>query len=75
MSFDEATGQLDVVGHESTKGNTPRNFALDPSGQFLLAANQQSNSIFVFKRDKASGLLTSTGQRIEVPSPVCLKFA
>ncbi len=73
--FDATAGKLDVVGHESTKGKTPRNFTLDPSGNFLLAANQNSNTIFVFKRNAETGLLASTGQRVEVPSPVCLKFA
>ena len=75
MSFDESTEQLAVVGHESTRGDTPRNFTLDPAGDFLLVANQQSDSIFVFNIDKNTGLLESTGQRVEVPSPVCLKFA
>ncbi len=74
-AFDLETGKLDVAGHTSTRGKTPRNFTLDPAGNFLLAANQQSNSIFTFQIDKATGLLESTGQRIEVPSPVCLKFA
>ena len=75
MSFDESAEQLVVVGHESTRGDTPRNFTLDPAGNYLLVANQQSDSIFVFSIDKDTGLLKSTGQRIEVPSPVCLKFA
>lgn len=74
-SFDETSGELEVVGHESTRGKTPRNFTLDPAGNFLLVANQNSNSIFVFKVNKQTGLLSSTGQRVEVPSPVCLKFA
>ncbi len=75
VAFDAATGKLEAVGHESTKGKTPRNFTLDPSGKYLLAANQNSNTIFVFKRNEETGLLASTGQRVEVPSPVCLKFA
>src|SRR5690606_29008483 len=31
------SGSLSVVGHVSTEGKTPRNIALDPSGQWLLA--------------------------------------
>lgn len=73
-AFDATSGTLNVVGHESTKGKTPRNFTLDPSGNYLLAANQRSNTIFVFKRDAATGLLAATGQRVDIPSPVCLKF-
>ena len=67
-------GGLATVGHESTRGMTPRNFAIDPSGAFLLVANQKSDNIVVFRRDQNTGRLNSTGQLAQVPSPVCLKF-
>ena len=67
-------GKLTYAGRQSTLINTPRNFAIDPTGNFLLAANQNSNDVVIFKRDKTSGLLTPTGKRIEVDKPVCLKF-
>jgi 6-phosphogluconolactonase len=72
-SIDNA-GKLSLVGHQSVLGKTPRNFAIDPSGNFLLAANQDSNDIVIFKRDISTGLLTPTGKKIEVDKPVCLKF-
>lgn len=74
FSIDESSGHLSTVGFQPTLGNTPRNFSMDPSGNFLLVANQQSNNIIVFKRDKETGLLKETGISVEVPSPVCLKF-
>jgi len=40
-----------------------------------LAANQDSDSIVIFKRNKDTGLLSDTGERIKVGSPVCLKFS
>jgi 6-phosphogluconolactonase len=58
----------------STDGDWPRNFTVDPTGRWLLVANQKSNSIVVFGRDEKSGALTPTPQRIAVPSPVCLRF-
>jgi 6-phosphogluconolactonase len=58
----------------STGGKTPRNFAIDPSGSFLLAANQNSDSIATFSIDRSSGRLTKTGRSLETPQPVCLKF-
>jgi 6-phosphogluconolactonase len=67
-------GDLAAVGHEPTRGLTPRNFAIDPTGKFVLVANQKSDNIVVFSRDKRTGRLTATGQQAEVPSPVCLKF-
>jgi 6-phosphogluconolactonase len=67
-------GALTLAQHVSTAGDWPRNFSLDPGGRWLLVANQRSNSIIVFARDDRSGQLTPTGQRLELPSPVCLRF-
>ncbi len=47
---------------------------IDPTGKFLLVANQKTNNIVVFKRDPVTGKLQQTLQQIEVPSPVCLKM-
>ncbi|HEU5317153.1 MAG TPA: beta-propeller fold lactonase family protein, partial [Chloroflexota bacterium] len=47
----------------------------DPSGAFLYAANQSSNTIVPFRVDPASGHLTPTGHTTEVPAPVCVLFA
>jgi 6-phosphogluconolactonase len=69
-----ATGALALVQTVSTQGDWPRNFTLDPSGRWLLVANQRSSSIVVFAREE-SGTLTATGQRITVPSPVCLTWS
>lgn len=74
FSINQQNGELTLVGHQSTMGKTPRNFNFDPSGNFLLAANQNSDNIVIFKRDKATGLLTDTGKRIEVGKPVCIKW-
>jgi len=68
-------GGLTTVGHESTRGMFPRNFAIDPTGTFLLVANQKSDNIVVFRRDSDTGRLSFTGQVAQVPSPVCLKFS
>jgi 6-phosphogluconolactonase len=58
----------------STLGNGPRNFAIDPSGNFLLVANQYTNEVVIFKIDKPTGMLTDTGKKITLCSPVCLVF-
>lgn len=72
--IDRSTGRLSRIGHESTRGNTPRNFAIDPAGNFLLAANQDSDTIVTFHIDPQSGELHPTGQVTEVPTPVCVKI-
>jgi 6-phosphogluconolactonase len=75
FSIDSRKGTLSQVGRFSTQGKTPRSFAIDPTGKLLLVANQDSDDIVVFRIDPKSGKLISTGQKLRVPSPVCLKFA
>lgn len=74
FSIDNRTGALTPVGDFSTQGKTPRNFEIDPTGTFLLVANEDGNNIVVYRIDPKSGRLTATGQTLEVPAPVCLKF-
>jgi 6-phosphogluconolactonase len=74
-AVDDATGELTFVASASTQGETPRNFAIDPTGRYLLAANQDSDSVVVFRIDQESGTLTPTGESYSIPSPVCLRFA
>lgn len=74
FAVDGTTGRLTLVEHESTQGKTPRNFGVDPTGQFLLACNQGSDTIVGFRIDPQTGALTPTGQKLDVPSPVCVKF-
>ena len=68
------SGELSFAGHQSTLGENPRNFLIDPSGKFVLVANQNANNVVVFKRDPASGKLTPTGHEIKVQKPVCLQL-
>lgn len=72
--IDEGHGTISLVEHTSTRGKFPRNFALDPTGHFLVAANQNSDDLFVFRVDPKSGKLTPIGDRIEVGTPVCVRF-
>ncbi|NWJ50130.1 MAG: lactonase family protein [Bacteroidetes bacterium] len=68
-------GKLKTIGYQSTLGNHPRNFALDPTGKFLIVANMNSGDIVVFKRNSITGLLTKVGTDIKVPtSPSCIKI-
>ena len=67
-------GKLTFVGRQSTLGKTPRNFEIDPSGNFLLVGNQDSDEIVIFHRNKNTGLLIDSGKRIPIGKPVCLKF-
>ncbi|HCI54527.1 MAG TPA: lactonase family protein [Bacteroidales bacterium] len=68
------SGELNYVGRQSTFGKGPRNFVIDPTGNFLLVANQNSNEVIIFNRNRKTGLLTPSGKSIHLNSPVCLKF-
>jgi 6-phosphogluconolactonase len=69
-----ANGSLTLLENVPTQGRIPRNFGIDPTGSFLLAANQDSNNLVVFRIDRKTGRLTPTGQKVEVPNPMCVKF-
>jgi 6-phosphogluconolactonase len=72
--IDPGTGMLSPVEQVDSGGLMPRNFAIDPTGAYLLSANQLTNNIVVFKIDEASGRLSKTGREIKVDTPVCLQF-
>jgi 6-phosphogluconolactonase len=67
------TGELEVIGWESTRGEWPRGMNIDPSGTFLYAANQNTDNIAVFGIQLASGKLKFT-TLINTPTPVDVEF-
>nr|WP_294922911.1 lactonase family protein [uncultured Flavobacterium sp.] len=67
-------GNIELVEQVSTLGKGPRDFAIDPTGNYLLVGHQHTNNIIVFKRDKTTGKLTDSGKKIELCSPVGLVF-
>ena len=72
--IDQHTGRLAYVGHQTTQGKTPRQFEIDPTGRFLLVGNQDTDTIVSFRIDPQTGKLAPTGQVLQVPTPVCVKF-
>ena len=74
FGIDETTGKLTRIENVSTQGRTPRSFGIDPTGQFLLVANQDSDNVVVFRIDQKTGHLTATGNSLQVGAPVCVKF-
>jgi 6-phosphogluconolactonase len=69
------SGTLTLRQSVATGGHWPRNFALDPSGRWLLVAHQRSHAITSLAVDAATGFLTRTGAEAQVPAPVCLLFS
>jgi 6-phosphogluconolactonase len=65
----ESDGTLSRVGWTHTLGRTPRHFQFSDDGRFLIAANQDSNSLSVFSFDLSSGRLELAGGPYETDSP------
>jgi 6-phosphogluconolactonase len=74
-SINPDNGKLTFMERRTTNGKNPRDFAIDPTGKWLIVANQDGNNIVVFKINPGTGSLSSTGINIQVGNPVCLKFA
>ena len=72
--IDPSSGRLSVLGYTNCGGKTPRCFAIDPDGKFMVVALQDSNYLAIFHIDATTGNLTDTGKRIVVPSPTCVCF-
>jgi 6-phosphogluconolactonase (cycloisomerase 2 family) len=68
------SGGLTYVGEEWTRGNYPRSFNFDPSGQFLYCCNQRGDNVAVFRVDQKAGGLSFTGHYAAVGNPSCVVF-
>lgn len=66
--------KLTAVGHITGDIKTPRNFNIDPSGKWMLIANQDGGNVEVWELDEKTGLGRETGTKVEIKNPVCVKF-
>jgi len=69
-----AAGKINLIGHQDTGGKTPRNFLVDPKGEFIFVANQDTDTITMYRINNKTGKLSVVGKPLKVPSPVCLKL-
>jgi 6-phosphogluconolactonase len=67
-------GTLTLAGHTFCGGDWPRNFVLDPSGNYILVGNQRSGNVSLFRIDKKTGLPIEPGKDYKITTPACLKF-
>lgn len=74
FAIDAHTGMLTYLQREHDGIAYPRNFAVDPSGRWLLCANRDSNSVTVYAIDQNIGQLSRTGNKVDIPQPVCVRF-
>ena len=69
-----AKGTLDFRGEEWTRGDHPRAFNFDPSGNFFYVCNQFADAITTFRINRMTGALTFTGHYTPVGSPASILF-
>lgn len=74
FAIQPTTGALTPRQRVSTQGKTPRHFAIDPTGQWLLAENQDSATVIVFALDAPSGEIKSSVQTVRITAPICAVF-
>lgn len=67
-------GNLKLKSHQPTHGLTPRSFVIDPSGEFLIVANQDSNTLVTFRRNSKTGHLTKLHTTTGLTAPSSLKM-
>jgi len=67
------TGKIALIGQQET-GKTPRNFLVDPKGEFVFIASQDDDTITMYRINSKTGKLAAVGKPVKVPSPVCLKL-
>ena len=68
------SGKLTLVQNISAGGKVPRGLGIDPTGRWLITANQKSDCAVEFAIDVATGKLSPTGQELKIGSPVDVKF-
>jgi 6-phosphogluconolactonase len=74
FAISPSDGKLTLLNRISCGGKVPRHLTLDPSGRWLLVANQASDNIAVLGRDGRTGRLTA-GKSFPLSKPQCLVFA
>lgn len=74
FGFEASNHRVEPLGHVSSGGRTPRDLAIDPSGRWLLAANQDSDSVVVFDLDGGDRIPKEVGVAARVSQPTCIAF-
>lgn len=69
-----AGGALEMVDQQTKSISTPRDFNIDPSGKFMIVANQTTDNLVIYDVDPATGKFTFKHESISVKLPICVAF-
>jgi 6-phosphogluconolactonase len=67
-------GTLAFAGEAWTRGDYPRSFNIDPTGNYLFSCNQRSDAIATFRVDRQTGGLTFMDRYTPVGTPAIIIF-
>ena len=73
-AIDKVSRRLTLLQHVSSGGKTPRYFAFDPSSQWMIVSNQDSDNVVIFHVDESSGAIKSHGTPIALTKPMAVGF-
>src|SRR5262249_14834549 len=65
FKVDPHDGNLTFVARQGAGIKVPRNFGIDPTGKYMIVANQDGHSLVVFAIDAESGELKPTGNKVD----------
>ncbi len=74
LAVEPSTGAPRLIQTAPHGGKTARHLTLDPTGGWLLAADQDSGGVAVLRRDAATGMLSGPVGTTALGSPQCLVF-
>ncbi len=70
----KADGTLQKVDEQTQAIKTPRDFNIDPSGKYMIVANQDKDNLVVYEINPKTGKLTFKHESISVKLPICIAF-
>ena len=74
FDFDEASGAISPWFDIPSGGDKPRDFAFSPCGRWIVAANQNDDTIILWDIDWKEGRGRDTGFRVKLGTPSCVRF-
>jgi len=75
FAFAPKTGDVRHLGTTASGGAKPRDFDFSHNGRWLIVGNQDGDTIVVHGVDQIAGRIVAEGQRCELGSPSCIRFA
>ena len=67
-------GALSSKGHFPSKGRSPRNFSIDPTGKWMAIINRGGDNLVIYKVDPDTGSLKDAKLETFVSTPACVSW-